>query len=220
MTGILAVWNDCAPGAEIDYEQWYTREHMPERLSVPGFRTGWRYDGVIGDPHFFTYYTTDTPDVLASPAYLARLENPTPWTRRIMQSTFRRAIRTVCELSTCIGAMAGSHAVTLRWQGTVDSAPAAAAASELASIEGVTKVQIWTATGALTKQTEEARIRGGDALIGGSLVVDCVRRSDAERVSGLLVSGQYGQRLAPKSDAMLGIYAFLCMLEQKKHESP
>jgi hypothetical protein len=216
MTGILAVWNDCAPGAESDYEQWYIREHMPERLSVPGFRTGWRYEGISGDPRFFTYYTTDTPEVLASPAYMTRLENPTPWTRRIMQSTFRRAIRTVCELSTCIGGMAGSHVITLRRQGIVDSAGAAAAASELASLEGVIKVQIWTATSMQTRQTEEARTRGGDALIGGALVVDCVRRVDAERVSGLLVAGQYRQRLDPRGDAILGIYAFLCMLEQKR----
>jgi len=217
MTGILTVWNDCAPGAENDYEQWYIREHMPERLSVPGFCTGLRYEGISDDRRFFTYYTTDSPDVLASPAYIARLENPTPWTRRIMQSTFLRATRTVCELNMCIGEMTGSHVVTLSWQGTADSGLAAAVASELANLDGVIKVQIWTAANAQTRQTEEARTRGGDdALIGGALIVDCVRRRDAEKASDLLVAKDYGRRLDPNGTGILGIYAFLCMLEQKR----
>ena len=38
--GILAIWNDCAPGLEARYEHWYRSEHLVERVSVPGFRSG------------------------------------------------------------------------------------------------------------------------------------------------------------------------------------
>src|SRR5689334_3313392 len=103
MTGILAVWNDCVPENEADYVRWYVGEHLPERVGVAGFRRGWRYEAVSADPHYFTYYDTDAPEVLESPAYLARLQNPTPWTRRIMTSTIRNATRTVCARSMQLG---------------------------------------------------------------------------------------------------------------------
>ena len=34
--GILAVWQDWAPGAEALVADWYNREHHAERVAVPG----------------------------------------------------------------------------------------------------------------------------------------------------------------------------------------
>jgi len=36
--GFLAIWSDVEPAGETDYLHWLTREHVQERLSVPGFR--------------------------------------------------------------------------------------------------------------------------------------------------------------------------------------
>ncbi len=30
--GVLALWNDCAPGQESAYEHWYQTEHLFERV--------------------------------------------------------------------------------------------------------------------------------------------------------------------------------------------
>ena len=38
--GILAIWHDCAPGREAEFEAWYQQEHLIERLAVPGFLFG------------------------------------------------------------------------------------------------------------------------------------------------------------------------------------
>ena len=48
MAGILAVWNDCAPEGLAHFERWYNREHLQERVAVPGFRRGRRYEAVAG----------------------------------------------------------------------------------------------------------------------------------------------------------------------------
>ena len=217
MRGILAVWNDCAAGSDAEYERWYVQEHMPERLSVPGFRSGWRYEGSASDPRFFTYYVTDTPDVLSSPAYLSRLENPTSWTRRIMQSTFCRVTRTVCELKACVGNMIGSHVVTLRWRGVGDAPEAVAEIKKLVDFDGIVRAQLWSAVSKQTHQTEEARTRGGaDALIDGALVVDCMGQSVAESARRLLERPQLRRRLDPNGGAILGVYSFLCMLSQER----
>ena len=212
MKGILAIWNDCAVGAERDYERWYTMEHFPERLSVPGFLRGWRYEALAGDPQFFTYYETETPDVLTTEAYLARLENPTPWTRRIMQTAFRRMSRTVCELTACTGALAGSHVVTARWQ--PGAAPASVeTARRLAASDDVARVQAWTPARLQTPATEEVRGRGGqDTLIGGALIVDCVREADARAAGARLASHEYLTALGGAERCTIGIYRFLCTL--------
>ena len=35
--GILAIFNDCRPGREAEFEEWFQGEHLLERLAVPGF---------------------------------------------------------------------------------------------------------------------------------------------------------------------------------------
>jgi hypothetical protein len=216
VTGILAVWNECAPGEEAEYERWYIGEHLPERLSVPGFCKGWRYEALSGSPKYFTYYETDTSGVLASPAYMARLENPTPWTRRIMKGTFLSASRTVCDRTEVFGDMAGGHVVSVRWEGRAEPSAAKQLAQDLSTIVGVTKTQVWTSSLAQTPPTEEVRVRGGsDALIGGALIVDCVRAADAQAVSARLARGGDLKTLNLSQAPAGGVYTFLCLLEGK-----
>jgi len=81
---VLAVWNDIDPATEADYNAWYQREHVPERLAVPGIRRARRYRAVEGSPRYAAFYEAATLDVLTSGAYRAQLANPTEWTRRAM----------------------------------------------------------------------------------------------------------------------------------------
>lgn len=77
MAGILAIWNDCASEGYDHFERWYIREHLQERVGVPGFRFGRRYEAVSGaDRRFFAFYEVESPDVLSSKAYVDRLPPP------------------------------------------------------------------------------------------------------------------------------------------------
>ena len=213
MTGILAVWNDCAPEGEAHYERWYQREHLIERVAVPGFRSGRRYEAISGDRRFFTFYEVDDTDVLTSPAYLERLDNPTPWTRDVM-AFFRGTIRTVCEVAASAGEMIGAVAVTLRAEAPINVTPAACAlVKDLARRDGVARAQLWTAAARQTRpDTREAQTRGGpDGLIGGALVVECIRRSDAERIAGEIGSAETRAAFGLTGAATLGVYGLLCV---------
>ena len=112
--GRLTLWNDCAIGHEAEYEAWYQGEHLIERLGVPGFMRGRRYQAIEAAPEYFTYYETTSPDVLTSPSYLERGNNPTPFTRKIMSGTFINLSRTICKCQFSTGGMRGAYAVTLR----------------------------------------------------------------------------------------------------------
>ena len=83
-TAALAVWLECVPEAEADFDRWYREQHLAERLAVPGFLRGRRFQAVRGAPKYFAFYETEGAEVLRSPTYLARLNNPTEWTRRVM----------------------------------------------------------------------------------------------------------------------------------------
>ena len=212
MAGILAVWNDCAPEGYDHFERWYIREHLQERVGVPGFRFGRRYEAVSGgDRRFFAFYEVESPDVLSSQAYVERLEAPTPWTLEAMKS-FRNMVRTVCDLRAAAGDLIGSHAVVLRADGAMAPTPGAAElVNELAAEAGVARVQLWTAAAKQTPaDTAEMKSRGKDRLTAGAFVVECLRRSDADRIAGTL-DGNPPAALGVSGKSVVGIYGLLCV---------
>jgi hypothetical protein len=212
MTGILAIWNDIAPEGYEHFERWYTREHLQERVGVPGFRFGRRYELVAGgDRRFFAFYEVDSPAVLNSTPYLQRLESPTPWTQQAMKS-FRGMVRTVCDLRASAGHLIGSHAVVLRADGALGpTAAAGGVIQKLAAEVGIARVQLWTASAQQTRDdTAEMKIRGKDRLSAGAFVVECIHRSDADRVAATLAK-EPPAALGLTGASVLGTYALLCI---------
>lgn len=209
--GILALWNNCAPGHEADYEAWYQGEHLPERLAVPGFLRGRRYEALAGAPRYFTYYETTSPEVFVSEAYLKRVENPTPMTREIMSGVFIDMSRTVCRRAACHGDMRGAVAVTARLDrnGLAEGGGLAedigAVAAGLAGLQGVARAELWVASGETARPASaEAKLRGGDETIAACLFVECLREAEAQVVRRALADGPQGAAME------IGVYRLLC----------
>src|SRR6185312_4574290 len=90
---VLALWNGVDAGRVEEYDIWHTREHVPERLGVPGMLSARRYERIEGAlPQFFTLYGLESLDALTSQAYRRLLDNPTEWSRR-MRPAFRGFMR-------------------------------------------------------------------------------------------------------------------------------
>ena len=203
LPGILAIWNDCAPGREAEFEKWYQHEHFHERIAVPGFLLGRRYEVVSGTPRYFCFYLTRSPDVLKSAAYLERLDNPTPMTRSIMSDAFRDMSRTVCHRTARLGAMWGAAAVTLRFGERMEQTALKAVIDTLLQDKAVACAEIWSAVGAGTiPVSEEERLRGGDRKIETCLFVETLRVAEAEKIAEALSS--------KFSTATVGVYRLLC----------
>lgn len=113
-SAFVAIWHDIAPeGLEAFYE-WHNREHMPERLAIPGFRRGRRYLRVAGDGQdYFNLYEVDAFDVLVGADYLARLNAPTPWTKQAV-AHFRNVTRGLCRVAGSEGIGQGGVMATFR----------------------------------------------------------------------------------------------------------
>lgn len=178
MSGVLAIWTDIAPELEADFNEWYWREHLPERLSVPGFRQGWRYVAVAGVPRYFTWYALDDVAALISPAYRARLDAPTDWTRRIMPG-FRNTTRAIFHPSDVLGAACGAAALSFRFtpiaaeRARLDAWLRTTFMPALHSRPGIVRVQLWRAASVKTPPTREAMLRGsGDATVDTALLIE------------------------------------------------
>jgi hypothetical protein len=188
--GILAVWNDCSKEYIAEYEAWYQSEHLPQRVSVPGFFCGRRYEALTPGPQFFTYYEVEGPAVLTSLEYLEVLENPTPETRRIMKHAFLNMNRTVCSREVLIDGASGGCVVTLAW---ADEEPA------FLSPETITKlapqrVEIWRASLQSSGLSAEERIRGvDDQKISNAILLEFLREEEA--LNAVATIGGQGWRL-------------------------
>lgn len=113
--GVVTIWHDLLPQAKEAFYAWHSREHMPERLGIAGFRRGRRYIAVGAGPEFFNLYEADTLQVLSGQDYLSRLNAPTPWTREVVVS-FRNVTRAICEVVFSAGVGQGGSLLTLRFE--------------------------------------------------------------------------------------------------------
>jgi hypothetical protein len=110
--GAVIIRFDRPPGTLDAFYDWMIGEHMPERLSIPGFLLGRRFRRTSGPDRFLTIYEVEGMHVLRGPHYLERLNNPTPLTRRTQpQSTNLSRGDTAVELS--LGVAQGGAMCTL-----------------------------------------------------------------------------------------------------------
>jgi len=96
--GMLLTSMDIDPSDEAEFNRWYDREHLEERVAIDGFLEARRYVAHQGSPKYLCLYSTETFDVLDSPAYRARLANPTDWSKKTMAG-FKNMIRAVARIT-------------------------------------------------------------------------------------------------------------------------
>jgi hypothetical protein len=82
--GMLIVFTEVKARDERDLNEWYNREHIDERINLPGFHRARRYVAVRGSPKYLATYECDSVGDLATPGYLQLLANQTAWSQAVM----------------------------------------------------------------------------------------------------------------------------------------
>jgi hypothetical protein len=100
--GMLLTSMDIDPSHEAEFNRWYDREHLEERVAIDGFLEARRYVAHDGRPKYLSLYSTGTFDVLDSAAYRAALANQTDWSKANI-SRFKNMIRAVARITISCG---------------------------------------------------------------------------------------------------------------------
>jgi hypothetical protein len=129
-TALLALWNDVDPALDALYNEWHAREHVPERLTVPGIVWARRYGRAAAAPmpRYLTLYGLRGAAVLDSAPYQRLLREPTPMSRR-MRPALTNLSRWVCRLAEPGALDQGSHLVV--WTSGAEPADTGDAADRL-----------------------------------------------------------------------------------------
>lgn len=222
--GILAIWNGIAQHSDTDFVAWHIREHIPERVGVPGFLRGRRYVAVQGHPKYFNFYETASPDVLNSAAYIERLNNPSPWTKRVVQH-FEDTSRTICSVSDSKGSGDGAVIATLK---LITKSDAAAFRREISSrimaplmdMAGIVAVHLLEGQGGGTNgQTVEKELRKQpDHTAAWILLVEAIdAQAIREALAGPLSTGLLTEAgAALETSSSLGIYQLQYSLSESQ----
>ena len=91
-TALLIVYTDVDIENDAEFNRWYNEEHIPERLSAPGFLDGARYEALKGGPRYLAVYELESADALQTDEYLRMSNNPTPWTQRMSPNMVGRGM--------------------------------------------------------------------------------------------------------------------------------
>jgi hypothetical protein len=187
----VAIWFDTPAEIKAELEDWHTHEHMPERLRIPGFLRGTRWIARSGEPSYFVLYETARLSVTTSAPYLERLNEPTPWSRRMMPH-HRNMVRSLCRVRATFGAGVAQAMATARFSGRFSGDGMA----ELPRRKGVIGAHLLQSQPHGLAPTEEQKIRGGDASADAILLIGGY---DAEAVAAA------AQEISP-AGARIGLY--------------
>ena len=100
--GMLLTSMGIDPADEGEFNRWYDREHLEERVAIDGFLEARRYVAHVASPKYLSLYSTETFEVLDSPAYRTALANQTEWSKAVI-ARFKNMIRGVARITVSRG---------------------------------------------------------------------------------------------------------------------
>ena len=172
----VAMWWDFAPEIRDEIEDWHTHEHMPERVAIPGFLRGTRWSALGGKLSYFILYEVARLSVLTGPDYMARLNDPTPWSKKMMPHHLNM-IRSLCRVHASAGGLIGQALTTVRFSPprrggrAVADSLAKEMLPALSKRRGLVGASVLRAERQPSAKTTEQEIRGGDRTADWVLLV-------------------------------------------------
>lgn len=206
-----------------EHDDWHTHEHLPERLSIPGFLRGTRWTALGEGPRYLVLYEVEHLDTLASPAYLERLNDPSPWTRRMMPH-YRGMTRGLCTVASSVGLGMGHFGLLIRFRPDGD---AGAALERWLADDVMPGLPVRRGLGSAhllrgalpAPMTSEQRIRGTDAGVDWALLATgYLADALAQLQRAELAAAEFERRSAAAVASTL--YQSACTLSASELHSP
>ena len=222
------MWCDVGFAVKNEFDDWHAHEHMPERLSIPGFLRGSRWVSTDGRNAYFILYEVKDLATLTAGPYLERLNNPTPWSTKMMPH-HRNMVRSLCRVQARFGSCVAQFMLTLQLtpepgaERKLGDFLTAELLPKIPSRKGLVSAKLLhDAARTQGTPTTEQKIRGGDAtadwivLVNGydAAAVDAVAANEASAA----VLAEHGA--APGSIARVYRVAVLLTSSELRGETP
>ena len=203
--GMLLTSMNIDAAHEVEFNRWYDREHLEERVAIPGFIEARRYVAHEGNPKYLSLYSTETFEVLDSPAYRTALANQTAWSKANI-ARFQNMIRAVARITISRGTGRGAALGIIRLRppagGEVKLRAALHEQLDPASLDGIISMHLIESDPALSKPITDNPAAdnpgGGDwFVLIDATDVDAVPRASARLIDNaafkplLITSGAY-----------------------------
>lgn len=111
--GMLITSMDVDAEHEDEYNIWYDREHLAERVAIDGFLEARRWIAAEASPKYFCTYSTAKFEDLGGPAYQRALASQTDWSKKNI-ARFRNMIRVVGRIGASRGQGRGAALAVVR----------------------------------------------------------------------------------------------------------
>lgn len=204
--GLLMVWTNIPEELEYDFNEWYSREHMRERiLGIPGFVRGRRFIAFEGGPRYLAVYETRSTAVLHSEPYLALKREYDPLSLRFVPY-FRDTLKAAGEITARAGVAEGGVVALVpiaRTPGREDALRewiGKQLLPELLGKHGVVAAWYGERTAAEVASVLADHPRKTDRILDGVLMVEAVSNEDLTAVAPLLEWSRF-QAQGGKPDA-------------------
>jgi hypothetical protein len=218
--GMLLTSMDVDPSDEAEFNRWYDREHLEERVAIEGFLEARRYVAREGHPNYLCLYSTRTIEVLDSPAYRAKLANPTEWSKKTM-ARFKNMIRAVARITVSRGQGRGAAL------GIVRLRPSSGGEDKLrtmlkkkldpADLDGIISMHLIESAPALSGPTAEIPSAASPGAADWFVLIDGTKVSAVSAVIAARFSGTAG--LMPALQISSGVYDLMWDLAKSDIES-
>ncbi len=219
--GLLVLWTDVLPEAASEWHAWHVREHMPDRLTIPGIELGRRYfDASRARHQTFMMYEAPSPGVFKSAPYLAQMNAPSALTRKLLPS-IRNILRGVCRVVASDGLGVGNVLAAMRLVRAqpgqpIDPGAAAALVEDALDNLGVIGAHLAVLDREVTGiPTTEQRLRhDADEAFDTLLLLEGADRADLARAAEKIARSRAFDALTPKS-VSTGVYDLVYLLSAK-----
>jgi hypothetical protein len=179
----LYVWSDIDPDHEADFNLWYDREHMEERVRIPGFTGARRYRAISGSSRrYLALYRAESLSCFTTDEYRKAFTEQTSWSNlnfSRMSNTRRRVMSVEMEMG--FGAGGNVAMVVLNKttdEGAVDTAQIAQLMNDIAQIEGVLHCQYLVPDEILSTPLPSENTQG--RVLAPAIVIDTATEPAAE----------------------------------------
>ena len=188
--GLLFILTDVAPADEPNFNRWYDREHLGDRIEAPGFTSARRYQRLAaGRWKHLALYEAEDLGTFSSPAYKERLANQSPWSKQVLP-LFVDPQRTIAKEVARCGVGFGSYISVLAFRADPDTRDASAehfsklATSAIEEDDNLLRMRLFSADPELSRPVAEYK-QSRPSPIGGEHWFAFSEASDPASLQGI-----------------------------------